>query len=145
MTTSVAATYLDAKIDRYTGINAAGVTTNFAGTPLSFAPKFQLAASADYKIPVDDQFFISFGASVTHNSSALTTVGGDSTAYINSYTLLDLRAAIGTQDGQWKLMVWGKNVTNQYYWTNAASVNDVDVRWAGRPDTFGATLSYRLK
>ena len=144
-TTSVSATYLDAKIDRYTGIAASGATTNFAGTPLSFAPKFQLAAAADYKFPISEKLFVSIGAGVTHNSSALATVGGDSTAYVNAYTLLDLRAAIGTQDGQWKLAVWGKNVTNKYYWTNAASVNDVDVRWAGKPDTYGLTLSYRLK
>jgi outer membrane receptor protein involved in Fe transport len=62
---------------------------------------------------------------------------------IASYTLLDLRAGIGSANDRWKLSIWGRNVTNKYYWTNAYKLADISARFAGRPATYGATLSFR--
>lgn len=59
---------------------------------------------------------------------------------IDSYTLLDLRA--GVQTDNWRLQIWGRNVTNEYYFVTNAHVNDVIVRYNGMPATWGFTLSY---
>jgi iron complex outermembrane recepter protein len=38
-------------------------------------------------------------------------------------------------------MVWGRNVTNKFYWDNVAHPYDTIVRYAGMPATFGITFS----
>ena len=65
----------------------------------------------------------------------------DSELVINSRALLDLRAGIET--GPWRVVAWGRNVTDKYYWNQAQHVNDVLVRFTGMPATYGVTLSYR--
>ena len=60
---------------------------------------------------------------------------------VPGYGLLDLRA--GLSKDAWRFQVWGRNVTNQWYWTGAAHVNDVLLRYTGMPTTIGFTLTYR--
>jgi iron complex outermembrane recepter protein len=48
-----------------------------------------------------------------------------------------------TQDGHWRTELWGKNVTNTYYWNTADYEFDPAVRYTGMPATYGITLSYR--
>jgi hypothetical protein len=60
---------------------------------------------------------------------------------VPGYGLLDLRA--GLSKDAWRFQVWGRNVTNQWYWTGAAHVNDVLLRYTGMPTTIGFTLSYK--
>jgi len=60
---------------------------------------------------------------------------------VPGYGLLDLRA--GLSKDSWRFQVWGRNVTNQWYWTGAAHVNDVLLRYTGMPTTIGFTLTYR--
>ena len=60
---------------------------------------------------------------------------------VPGYGLLDLRA--GLSKDSWRFQVWGRNVTNQWYWTGAAHVNDVLLRYTGMPTTIGFTLSYK--
>jgi outer membrane receptor protein involved in Fe transport len=64
---------------------------------------------------------------------------------ISPYTLLDLRLSLEQAGEPWKITLWGKNVTDKYYWTNTVAVYDTTVRYVGEPVTYGATLSYRFK
>jgi iron complex outermembrane recepter protein len=50
---------------------------------------------------------------------------------------------VGSANDRWKLSLWGRNITNKYYWTNAYKIADIAARFAGRPATYGATLSLR--
>jgi len=61
---------------------------------------------------------------------------------IKLHTLLDLRA--GLYKDAWSVQVWGRNVTNEWYWTAADRVNDTILRYTGMPTTYGVTLSYRF-
>ena len=45
----------------------------------------------------------------------------------------------------WRVQVWGRNVTNEWYWTAADRVNDTILRYTGMPTTYGVTLSYRFR
>src|SRR3546814_14477993 len=67
---------------------------------------------------------------------------------INARTLVDLSAGIATTDGRWRAGLWGKNVLNKYYWTNAIQAYDNIMRYAARPAEYGLTVdrkSTRLK
>jgi iron complex outermembrane receptor protein len=60
---------------------------------------------------------------------------------VPGYALLDLRA--GVEKGDWRFQVWGRNVTNKWYWTGMAHVNDVLLRYTGMPTTIGFTLTWK--
>ena len=44
--------------------------------------------------------------------------------------------------GKWRAFVWGRNLTNKYYWINVAPATDVSTKFAGMPRMFGASVSY---
>jgi outer membrane receptor protein involved in Fe transport len=60
---------------------------------------------------------------------------------IAPHALLDLR--VGVENDSWRFQLFGRNVTDEYYWTGAAHVNDVLYRYTGMPATYGFTLTYR--
>jgi outer membrane receptor for Fe3+-dicitrate len=151
---NTAFTYLDATIDKFSGINAAGVAADFAGTNTPFTPKFSVSSNIDYKFPLSGALNAFIGTSVTYRSTTDSVVGGDlnppsasvqreALFAIKAYTLVDVRAGIESEDGHWRASLWGKNVLNEYYWNNAVSVFDTISRFAGKPATFGVTVGYR--
>jgi outer membrane receptor protein involved in Fe transport len=82
------------------------------------------------------------GVSCTRDVFALEGVPvGDTDLKINSRTILDLRA--GVEFDSWRVQVFGRNVTNEYYWDNASHVNDALLRFTGHPSTYGISVSYR--
>jgi outer membrane receptor protein involved in Fe transport len=152
---NTAFTYLDATIDKFSGINAAGVAADFADTNTPFTPKFEVSSNIDYKFPIFNALNAFIGTSVTFRSKTDSVVGGElnpPTASvqgeplfaIKAYTLVDLRAGIESADGHWRAALWGKNVLNGYYWNNAVSVFDTVSRYTGKPATFGVTVGYRF-
>lgn len=154
LTINAAYTYIDAEIDEFVGINAGGLEADFGGTDAPFTPDSQLSVAADYEFDVTENLYGFVGASVNYRSDTISIIGGDTnpaTAVphdktlfgIDSYTLLDLRAGVETADGKWRVSIWGKNVTDEYYWNNSAAVFDTITRYAGLPATYGASVSYR--
>ncbi|WP_169799524.1 TonB-dependent receptor [Novosphingobium lentum] len=54
---------------------------------------------------------------------------------IKGYTTADARLGYEAADGAWKVMVWGKNIFDTYYWTTVIPSNDSQGRLAGMPAT----------
>jgi iron complex outermembrane recepter protein len=146
LTVSGSATYLDAKIDKYVGVNGVGLgmTANYAGSSIPFTPEWQAGLTADYRHKVLDKYYAFIGGTLTYHSSTNAIIGGGPDTAINSYALLDLRAGIDSPANDWTLTFWGKNVTNTYYWTNVVLGADTFARFTGMPATYGATFSYRF-
>jgi outer membrane receptor protein involved in Fe transport len=78
------------------------------------------------------------GVACTKNLPGLV---GDSELTIKERTLVDFRA--GVEGGPWRVTGWVRNVTDEYYWNQMQHVNDVLVRFAGLPRTYGLTVAYR--
>lgn len=138
------AVYLDATIDKFTGISGEGVAGNFAGDKVPYAPKIQVSAGFDATQPLDERLQLFAGADVNFRSDTTAIIAGSDAYKINSYATLDLRAGIKDADDKWRFSIWGKNVTNSYYWTNVASNYDTVARYAGRPATYGASFSFKF-
>jgi iron complex outermembrane recepter protein len=136
-------TYVHSRIGSFTNIDPFGVTQNFRGEAYPNTPKWQGSLAADYEFPVSDNLNAFLGTNVTMRSKTNGGLGENAILTIDGYTLLDLRAGVGSEDDRWKLSVWGRNITNKYYWTNAYKIADISARFAGRPATYGATLSIR--
>ncbi len=82
-------------------------------------------------------------------ATSATPVGPCATNHPNDplavpgYVLVDLR--LGVSHGNWSFQVWGRNITNKWYWTGAYHVNDVLLRYTGMPSTYGATFNYKFR
>lgn len=151
---SAAVTYLDTEIKDYAGTNAAGVEDDFSGSEIPYTPKWQAGANIDYTIPLQGGASLFMGASANYRASTDSVVGGSINPAsasvqdvklfeIGSYTLVDLRAGWKSADDHLTVSLWGKNVTDEYYWNNVVSVFDSIGRYVGKPATYGVGFSMR--
>jgi len=154
-----AVTYVGSRVTDYTGSDALGLTRDFAGDRIPFVPEFQGQLDVEYSWGVASaQPFV--GGHVNARTWTTTYIGGeditipassiDSTApgdtypfEIKGYAIVDLRAGVAWDSDKWRLMLWGKNVFNNYYFTNSIYSFDTGYRLVGRPVTYGITLLYK--
>jgi outer membrane receptor protein involved in Fe transport len=137
--------YVDSEVlNGFVNYNPDGVLSNLGGQAFPNTPKWQLVSDVNYSWPINDQLKGFVGGGATHQDKTNSQLGELPTLNVKAYTLIDLRAGVESQDGVWRLSAWGRNVGDAYYWTAANRNLDTTVRFAGRPATYGASLSYRF-
>ncbi|WP_324057561.1 TonB-dependent receptor [Rhizorhapis sp.] len=119
-----------------------GNPTTFVGEPFPNTPKWQIVGDAEYGIPLSATAQAFVGGSVSYRGKSNAAFGERSEFALPSYTLIDLRA--GVEWEKWRLQVWGRNITNKYYWINVSHILDTVARTAGMPVIYGVTLGYRF-
>ncbi|WP_168356014.1 TonB-dependent receptor [Sphingomonas gei] len=137
-------TYVNSKVlSHYLTPGLIGVAQDIKGDALPLTPKWQISANGDYEAPVSDSLKAFVGASAVYHSRA-TPAFVSGSFNLPSYVVLDLRAGVETQDGRYRLEVWGKNVTNKYYLTTFVHTGDTLSTLTGMPATYGLTFKFRL-
>ncbi|MCK9503394.1 MAG: TonB-dependent receptor [Porticoccaceae bacterium] len=158
LTLTATATWLDSEITEYAGTDILGnLNQDFSGDRLPFTPELSYTVGADYRIPLSTGAEIFFGGNLRGQDDVDAAIGGDRLSFnnegvnrtaqqypylIDSYKILDLRMGWESPDQAWKVMLWGKNVLNEYYWTSVIPSSDTIARFAGRPVTYGVTVGY---
>lgn len=143
LTLNAGVTYVDSRIGTFTNFDPFGAIKSFKGEAFPNTPKWQWSIAADYEFPISNGLNAFVGTNISGRSDTNGALGGNAILDIDGYTLLDLRAGVASANGRWKVSVWGRNVTDKYYWTNAYKISDVSARFAGMPATYGASLSFR--
>lgn len=143
LTINVQATYIDTKIRDYTFFNNFGVVEDFSGDPYPFTSKFSGNADVEYKAPINDRVSAFGGAAVTWQSDQRSALGAATFWDVPGYALVDFRAGLESSDRKLKGTAFVRNAFDKYYWYNALYSLDTFFRLAGRPRTFGVSLSYR--
>jgi outer membrane receptor protein involved in Fe transport len=155
-------TYLNSKITKYDGTNAIGEATDFNGQHLPFAPKWNYGINADYRYSMASGGTPFVGVSVLGKSLQDTAVGGRDITIpaspvvrllagvthpftTNAYATVDARIGYEAPGGAWRVMVYGRNIFNKYYWTNVVTASDASARYAGLPATYGITVGVKFK
>lgn len=137
-------TYIDSKINGdFLNITSYGDAGNFGGEPFPYTPKYQLSSDFEYRWSVGQRLEAWLGANVAYQSKTNAAFGQLPVLAIDAYTLVDFRAGISSDQGKWSASVFLRNAFDKYYWSNATKILDTTVRYAGRPRTFGLSLSYR--
>jgi outer membrane receptor protein involved in Fe transport len=153
LTLSAAATYLDARVagtfntvDVYTG-----KVTNFDGYSFPSTPKWTITSGAQYEWSVGSDLVTFLGGDTRYQTRAYSVFEdrgdvalGYPSLHTPAYGVLDLRTGLQSADHRWKVQIFGNNVTNKYYWTEASRIYDTTVRYAGMTATFGITGTYRF-
>lgn len=144
LTIDTAVTYVETEIDQFTGFNGQAQFGDQSHTPFPFAPKWQPITNIDYKFPLSDNVDAFVGATHTYNSKTYSGIGALNILRTDSYNLFDLRAGVEFGNGRYRVWAWGKNITDQYYWTDAFVNGNTISRFAGQPATFGISFSGRF-
>ena len=142
LTSSVA--LVDSKVrGSFTGVTPSSVVIDLRGQAFPYTPKWSGNTDAEYRWSIDDRLQAVLGATGTY-ATATNGGFGDLPAYrVRGYLVLDLRAGIEGDGGKWRIGVWGRNLTNQYYWSTATRTADGGVRYAALPITYGVSLGWR--
>lgn len=141
---NLAGTYVKSEVkSSYDGRDAFGVPTNFKGSAFPNSPKWQGNAGAEYKWPVSSGLEAFVAGNLTYRSSTNGDFNDNSQLRIDSYSLLDARAGVESGDGKWSVQLWGRNLTDKYYWTSQTARLESIVRNVGMPRTYGISGTYR--
>jgi len=116
---------------------------NINGEEFPMAPQWQFNGDIEYRFSVGGSLDAFVGVSPRYQSSTKSAFGTNPLIGVDSYTLLDVRAGVETEDGIWRLEAYGRNVTDEYYWTQVTREIDAVTRLAGMPATYGIRVSYR--
>lgn len=139
------ASYIDSEIgDGFSGFGPFGAPEDFSGQSFPQTPEWHFVGDANYEWDVSDALTGFVGGGVTYQSSTNNSLGEDPILEINERTLVDLRAGIASSDNRWRLSIWGRNVTDEYYWTATQPNLDTTVRYAAMPATYGIELDFRF-
>jgi len=162
-----ALTYVDSEItgtfrnfDPFFGPNNPD-TKNFSGQPFPNSPEWLgnldlqyswtlnngatmfVGANLNYQDETKGFFFDECqeaGVSCTRDAFAGEVPLGDTDLEVNSRTIIDAR--IGVEMGNWRIQLFGRNLSDEHYWDNASHVNDALLRFTGLPKTYGVSVNY---
>ncbi len=144
LTLSVAGTWLQTEIIGYQGINAAGQPLDYDGFAFPYSPEFSGAATITYDTPITSDLGLRAMVNGRYQSSTSSTIEDFDPLAIDSYGILNTSLAIYDLDGVWEASIWGRNVTDTYYWSSAATNANTAVRFPGRSGSYGATVRMRF-
>jgi iron complex outermembrane recepter protein len=140
LTLGLTGAYLNAEFDEFIRDPFNPTGSNLAGNRLAHAPEWTASGFAR------QQFDLSFGrlslqADFSHVGDQFYNVVNLPIHDIEARTLFGLRA--GLETGPWEMAVWGRNITDEDYFTSGSDVSAFGfyVMKPGLPRTWGVTLS----
>lgn len=145
LTISSAITLVSSKVTGSSvGVTPTSVVIDLRGQAFPYTPKWSGNTDAEYRWALNDRLQAVLGATTTYNTATNGGFGNVPAYRVRGYALLDLRAGVESDGGKWRASVFGRNVTNVYYWNTATRTADGGVRYAGLPVTYGVSLGYRF-
>lgn len=149
LTLNLGLAYLDTEIERWMAVDTAAsawpnvVRRDASGIELAQSPKWSYNALAKYEWSIAEDLILEVAADVVFQDD--TSGGVTAEDATEDYTIVNARIAIGSEDGRWRALLWGRNITDEYYYPAAyRGGNGPFVRSAGLPRTYGLTLSYNF-
>ena len=117
------------------------VYTDVSGAELSQSPEWQYNAMVKYEWPLGDRLMMEVAGDVSYTDE--TTGGINPEEATEDYAIYGARLGLSSADGQWRALLWGRNLTDEDYYPSAyTGGNGPFVRSQGMPRTYGVTLSY---
>ena len=115
-----------------------------AGDPLLYSPETSASLALLYDRPLNATLGMRGSLSGRWQSDSTAGDPNDPLYDIDAYGILNGTIGVYSLNDKWDLSIWGQNLTDEYYWQQITSNANVVVRFAGKPRTYGATLSYRF-
>ena len=141
--------YVDTEITEFQSIDLVNSTFlnevffDASGFHLDNAPEWQVNSTVSYEWPLTDALNVRAAVDVAYKDDNVGSIAEENGNYfIPDYTIVNARLGIASTDDRWSVTVWGRNITDEFYWTSAAAANGTNARLHALPVTYGVTLSY---
>ncbi|GEM_PF-1109334 len=112
--------YLDSKFIEYVGATPTaqqvflGLTSqDLSGSDRPFSPEFSGNIFADIRMPLANEYVLSFQPNLFFTSSYFIQADLDPGSKVDSFAKIDLRVALSPADERWEVAIVGKNLTNK--------------------------------
>ncbi len=139
---SLTATHIDSEVTSdFEGYTITAALANFQGESFPYTPENQVMADARYSWAINDNLSAFVATTINYRSETTSGFGRLPVLDIDAYTLVDLQGGVNVSDGDWKIVGYVRNLTDEYYWNNVARLNDTTRRFAGMPRTYGIRVS----
>lgn len=124
-----------------------GFAPGLNGNRLHSAPAATLNAAITYTTPVSNWGVLTLHVDASYTSKQYYDIYNRPTTTQGGYGLLNAYISLFTSDENFGVSIWGKNLTNTYYFTNSIDVlggSGYIYNHAAPPITFGITLEARF-
>lgn len=136
------ATYLNTEVINYAGTGPDGLPRLYDGAAFPYAAEWQLSGTVTYDRDISSNLGFQAALNGRWQADSAADLGDQSSFQIDSYGLVNASIGIHALDDRWALQLWGRNITDTYYWTSVASNANVVVRFPGQAPTYGASLTF---
>jgi iron complex outermembrane receptor protein len=143
------AAVLDAEITEWMAVDREAsswptvVRTDVSGRTLAMSPDLQYSALISKEWSVGDARLLD--ASIDYSYTDSTSGGAQISDATASFGVANARIGFGADDGQWRVLLWGRNITDEYYYPAAYNGgNGPFIRVHGMPRTWGISLDYKF-
>jgi iron complex outermembrane recepter protein len=146
---NIGVAYLDTEIDKWDAVDDAlsawptVVTRDASGLELAQSPEWQYHIMGHYEWPISDTLVMDIGGNINYKDK--TKGGAAPEEATEDYTIFNARIGVSTADGKWRATLWGRNLSNEYYYPSAFNGgNGPFVRSVGMPRTYGVSVDYKF-
>lgn len=138
------ASYQRARYDDYLPFVTA-VPLNVAGNHTLRSPDFTGFFGVEYRIPVQDSAHLVARTDVTYQSKLYYDAQNSEVRglFQPGYGLWNASLTYESSE-DWKLGLWIRNISDEYYYQNVLAINTSATAAPGSPRTYGVSLSWRL-
>jgi len=140
---SLAVAYLDTEVKEFISGDSNGDEFDFTGKPFNYSPRWEYTLLVDYVLPVFERYELSLGIDYSYSGETNASLEQDERFFIDDYGLLNARIGFAPTAGPWQLMLWSRNLSDEYYYNNVTNQLDTIGRYTGMPVTYGVTLSWQ--
>ena len=161
LTLTFAASFLDAEYGSFPGAQCNRVMLSegtcddpvnqrfdAAGEDLTQAPEWDVSVGGAYENSLTDNLYYKVTADLFFSGGYQAGTFFDARTYQDDYELVNLRFAIGQEDGKWEVALYGRNLTDETLWQAAGpSIFNGTHEYSkltGEGKTYGLNLRYNL-
>jgi outer membrane receptor protein involved in Fe transport len=123
-------------------IDPYGNLTTFVGERFPYTPEWQATTDGEYEFSAGSMRW-SMGGSINYRSDSYSNFGENNMFLLDERVLVDVRAGLVDPAGNWRVQLYGRNVTDEHYYTQTSRLTDTVVSYTGMPRTYGIQFSYR--
>lgn len=137
------ASYLDTEVQEFISGDRNGEEFDFSGKPFNYSPQWEYSVVAEYTLPLFDDYELSIGGDLSYRGETNASLQKDPRFFMEDYTVINARFGFAPLAGPWKVQLWGRNITDEYYYNNVTNQLDTIGRYTAMPVVWGATISWR--
>jgi iron complex outermembrane receptor protein len=110
---------------------------NLAGTPVPNAPEIVANAGFDYQRAVGTGYKLGLSTDINYSDSYVTDSKNTPFSEPPAQSMIDASIRFGKEDDRWELALVGRNLTNEFYWTDSQGVFGTGSGTGGAAGTVG--------